>query len=172
MAPISLTAATALPPPSKHPLRDALGATEHWLFGDKGLSFRDLLDIVNPLQHIPGVSQLYRKLTGDEIKPSMELAGGALFGGPIGVALSALGLIAEAGIKQLETPSPATAAGSSTALAEAGNSPSARLLAYRQLTKILAAAPGTAGRRDAGTLAAAYTQLENQRLRGNLHETA
>ncbi len=49
-----------------------------------GLS--DVLDIVNPLQHIPVVNQLYREFTGDQIKPSSKIVGGALFGGPAGAA--------------------------------------------------------------------------------------
>lgn len=46
--------------------------------------FADLLDVINPLQHIPLVSTLYRAVTGDEIQAPMRIAGGALFGGPIG----------------------------------------------------------------------------------------
>jgi hypothetical protein len=183
MPPVSLPPALAAPSPSAHSLREALSTTRHWLFGDKGLSFRDLLDIVNPLQHIPGVSQLYRKLSGDEIKPSMELAGGALFGGPIGVAFAAAGLLFEAGIKKIEASSPAVADHPTPALlalvppggAKHQGSPnalSATLLAYRNLTKALAAAPGTSGRRDAKALVAAYAQLETERLRASLHETA
>lgn len=58
--------------------------------GGDGLSFRDILDIVNPLHHIPIIGSLYRKLTGDTIDPAMRVAGGALFGGPIGAAVSAV----------------------------------------------------------------------------------
>lgn len=46
--------------------------------------FAELLDVINPLQHIPLVSTLYRAVTGDEIRAPMRVAGGALFGGPIG----------------------------------------------------------------------------------------
>src|SRR3546814_5593745 len=53
------------------------------------LTFSDLLDLVNPLQHIPGVAQVYRAVTGDAIKPAVKIVGGALFGGPIGVIASA-----------------------------------------------------------------------------------
>lgn len=45
-----------------------------------GFSFADLLDAVNPLQHIPVVSTLYRAVTGDEIKTPARLLGGGLFG--------------------------------------------------------------------------------------------
>lgn len=57
-------------------------------FGEDGFNFGDILDIVNPLQHIPIVGSIYRKITGDVIAPAMEVAGGALFGGPLGAAIS------------------------------------------------------------------------------------
>jgi hypothetical protein len=57
-------------------------------FGKNGFTFFDFLDIVNPLQHIPVVSTLYRSLTGDEIDPGAKIAGGTLFGGPVGAAIS------------------------------------------------------------------------------------
>ena len=39
-------------------------------------AFADVLDIINPLQHIPVVSTLYRSLTGDTIAPSISPDGG------------------------------------------------------------------------------------------------
>ncbi len=48
--------------------------------------FKDLVDIINPLQHIPLVGVAYRKLTGDDISPTAQFMGGALYGGPIGAA--------------------------------------------------------------------------------------
>ncbi len=57
-------------------------------FGADGFTFLDFLDIINPLQHIPVVSNLYRDLTGDEIDPASRVAGGTLFGGPIGAVVS------------------------------------------------------------------------------------
>jgi len=52
--------------------------------GDLGLadfSFHDLVSIVNPLQHIPIVSTLYRTLTGDTIRPLERIAGDSIYGG-------------------------------------------------------------------------------------------
>lgn len=46
--------------------------------------FKDVLDVINPLQHIPIVSTFYRKATGDTISPMAQFAGGFLFGGPLG----------------------------------------------------------------------------------------
>lgn len=55
---------------------------------DDGFSFDDLLDVVNPLQHIPIVGTLYRALSGDTIKTLPKIAGDALFGGLTGFASS------------------------------------------------------------------------------------
>lgn len=58
------------------------------LFGDDGFTFGDFLDIINPLQHIPIVNTVYRAVTGDKIDPGSRIAGGGLFGGPIGLVAS------------------------------------------------------------------------------------
>lgn len=68
----------------------AAGESEFSLVGDGEFTFWDFLDVINPLQHIPIVNSIYRELTGDTIKPVMKLAGGALFGGPIGLGLATL----------------------------------------------------------------------------------
>jgi hypothetical protein len=47
-------------------------------------TFDDFVDIINPLQHLPLVSILYRELTGDEIKPAMRILGDIGYGGPMG----------------------------------------------------------------------------------------
>lgn len=44
-------------------------------------AFHDLLDIVNPLQHLPVVGTLYRAITGDTIGTVEKIAGDALYGG-------------------------------------------------------------------------------------------
>jgi hypothetical protein len=54
----------------------------------QGFGFRDLLDIINPLQHLPIISSVYRYLTGDQPGAVAQMAGDALYGGPIGVAFS------------------------------------------------------------------------------------
>jgi len=65
-------------------------------FMDKlsNVELSDVIDVINPLQHIPVVSTLYRMVSGDEIGTGARVAGGALYGGPIGVA--AAGLVAAA----------------------------------------------------------------------------
>lgn len=57
-----------------------------------GVTFGDLIDTINPLQHIPLVSEAYRGMTGDRISPQARVAGGALWGGPIGLVASVASL--------------------------------------------------------------------------------
>ena len=64
-------------------------------FGQDGFSFLDFLDIINPLQHIPLVSKIYRKITGDLIDPASKIAGSALYGGPIGAVTSLFDVMIE-----------------------------------------------------------------------------
>lgn len=45
-----------------------------------GISFSDVLDAVNPLQHIPVVSSLYRAATGTTISDGSKVAGDTLYG--------------------------------------------------------------------------------------------
>lgn len=63
---------------------------------DDGFSFDDFLDMINPLQHLPLVSTLYREMTGDQIEPAARIVGGAIYGGPVGAGIS----LAEAVIEQ------------------------------------------------------------------------
>ncbi|MBI3304400.1 MAG: hypothetical protein HYZ72_20235 [Deltaproteobacteria bacterium] len=65
------------------------------LWGDDGFTFGDLLDVVNPLQHIPVVATLYRAFSGDTIAAAPRLLGGALFGGGIGLAVAAANTLLE-----------------------------------------------------------------------------
>lgn len=57
--------------------------------------FGDMLDMVNPLQHIPIVGHIYREITGDQIKPIGQIMGGALFGGIPGAASGIINTIVE-----------------------------------------------------------------------------
>ncbi len=65
------------------------------LFGSDGFNFLDLIDVVNPLQHIPIISSIYRHVTGDELSPISRMAGGFLFGGPAGFAVSVVNAVIE-----------------------------------------------------------------------------
>ena len=54
------------------------------------LSFWDVLDIFNPLQHIPLLSIAYREITGDTLHPTARVLGGGLYGGPAGLLIGAI----------------------------------------------------------------------------------
>lgn len=63
---------------------------------ENAFGFGDLVDMVNPLHHIPLVGYLYRKITGDQIKPIGNIIGGALFAGPLGAASGLVNMVIEA----------------------------------------------------------------------------
>ena len=52
-------------------------------------TFKDVLDTINPLQHLPVISTLYQNITGDVPSSGANVIGGTLIGGPIGL-LSAI----------------------------------------------------------------------------------
>ncbi len=56
--------------------------------GHQGFTFSDILDVINPLQHLPVIGTVYRELTGDTISPAARVAGDALYGGIWGLASS------------------------------------------------------------------------------------
>ena len=78
------------PPPPKRP-----DGKPFSLWGSDGFGFDDLVDVVNPLQHLPVVSVLYRELTGDEIGFAPRLLGGGLYGGVIGAVSSVANILIE-----------------------------------------------------------------------------
>lgn len=55
----------------------------------EGGLFDTVLDTINPLQHLPGVSTAYQAATGDTSSPLSDMAGGFLFGGPVGLMAGA-----------------------------------------------------------------------------------
>ncbi|MEI8394691.1 MAG: hypothetical protein WCF85_08155 [Rhodospirillaceae bacterium] len=62
---------------------------------DSFLTFDDVIDIVNPLQHIPVVDSIYRRVTGDTIRPQGEILGGFLYGGLVGGGLAVASVLFE-----------------------------------------------------------------------------
>ena len=67
------------------------GSDEH------GLTFADFLDVINPLQHLPIISHIYRAITGEKIGLAAKLAGDALYGGPVGLLSSGITAALESG---------------------------------------------------------------------------
>ena len=81
---------------SRPPTSGSGTATEQFQpFGKDGLSFGDVLDVINPLQHIPIVSAFYRRITGDEIGMAPRIIGDGLFGGFIGFIASLANIVVE-----------------------------------------------------------------------------
>ena len=78
-----LAALPPAPPPAQlqTAAKDAKG-------DDDVLTFGDILDTINPLQHIPLVDVLYRHITGDTIRPQGKVLGGFLYGGLVGGAIA------------------------------------------------------------------------------------
>ena len=66
-------------------------AANFW--GEDGFSFGDILDLINPLQHVPVVGTIYRAVTGDEISTGSSILGGGLFGGLIGAGVAVVNAI-------------------------------------------------------------------------------
>ena len=64
-------------------------------FGDNGIDLTDGFDTVNILQHIPIISSIYQNTTGDTIDAAAKLGGGFLYGGTLGLTLSAVDLAVE-----------------------------------------------------------------------------
>jgi hypothetical protein len=82
-------------PPDKDQQKDLRMQNKRWVvdetpgarqlfFGPDGeFGWDDFLDMINPLQHIPGIAQIYRAVTGDESYGAANLLG-ALPLGPLG----------------------------------------------------------------------------------------
>jgi hypothetical protein len=132
--------------------RDAAGEASsiEGAWGADGFTFADLLDLINPLQHIPVVSTIYREVTGDEIAPAAKFIGSTLLGGVPGLAVATLNSvledttgmdIGEMAMAALTAEDGATA---TTSIASAADKPPARLAAAAQmpLTPQNAAATG------------------------------
>ena len=62
---------------------------------DEAFGFGDLVDMVNPLHHLPIVGHVYREVTGDDIKPISRIIGGGVFGGGIGAASGLIDTVVE-----------------------------------------------------------------------------
>jgi len=73
----------------------------HVGYEDDDFGLDDLVDLVNPLQHLPVIGTIYRELTGDAIKPEVQVAGSLGFGLATGSLLvSAVTGIASALVEQ------------------------------------------------------------------------
>ncbi len=57
----------------------------------KEITFDDVIDAVNPLNHLPFISEF----TNEPISPVARMIGGAALGGPLGFAISAINAVFE-----------------------------------------------------------------------------
>jgi len=71
--------------PTPAPAAAATAPTGAHAWEEPEFSFADVLDIINPLQHIPILNRVYRAISGDTIGTAAKIAGGTLFGGPLGL---------------------------------------------------------------------------------------
>jgi hypothetical protein len=95
--------------PDRETQRNLMAAHKRWVvdetpgarqlfFGADGVfGWDDFLDVINPLQHIPIVAQIYRAVTGDEINGAAELIG-SLPLGPLGM-IGTMATIADLAVK-------------------------------------------------------------------------
>ncbi len=90
---MSISPTTAIAPIPDRAKPEATAETS--LFGPAGFSFKALVDTLNPLQHLPVVSTVYRESTGESIGAIPRLLGGGLFGGIVGLIGSAINLVVE-----------------------------------------------------------------------------
>jgi hypothetical protein len=95
MVPVSPAPSASAAPPARAGDEKPFSIFGFQPFGNDGPTFYDMLDIVNPLQHLPIVSYVYREVTGDEIDPMPRVAGGALFGGLYGAIGSLVNMVVD-----------------------------------------------------------------------------
>jgi len=83
MSNVALPIAGPRPAAPPAPAEKAQTGTRAW--DEPEFSFADVIDIINPLQHIPVLNRVYRAISGDTIGTAAKIAGGTLFGGPVGL---------------------------------------------------------------------------------------
>ncbi len=73
---------------------------EHDSFwGSDGFNFGDVLDMVNPLHHLPVVSKYYREHSEDDASEGARLVGGVVFGGLLGGVAGLVTSLANAAVR-------------------------------------------------------------------------
>jgi hypothetical protein len=84
------------------PIKSQTAKHEGFLWDKKEFSFEDVLDLINPLQHIPLISTMYRESTGDTIGAVPRVLGDALYGGgAIGAAVGAAGALVNVAVEAI-----------------------------------------------------------------------
>ncbi|MCK5661985.1 MAG: hypothetical protein KAI17_00795, partial [Thiotrichaceae bacterium] len=68
-------------------------------WGRDGFTFGDVIDMFNPLQHLPVVSTYYREQANDDACEGSRLIGGILFGGLFGGATGVVSSLANSALR-------------------------------------------------------------------------
>jgi hypothetical protein len=131
MSKTELSSPTSAPPGSAFlaaRMADPAGSTESGTasgFLSEGAGgFKSILNVLNPLHHIPVIGSMYRALTGDTISTGERIAGGALYGGPLGLATAVIASAAdEHGAAEANGAKPQMAAMPRSPGEEGGGSP-------------------------------------------------
>ena len=89
------TSSTSGPNKPAAPSPEATSGGHSFLWKGEDFSFDDVLDVINPLQHIPIVGTIYRAVTGDKPGHLSQLLGDTLFGGIAGAASSVVNIAVE-----------------------------------------------------------------------------
>lgn len=72
---------------------------EDFFWGDDGFTFGDLVDMFNPMHHIPVISKYYREQMHDDASEGSRLIGGVLFGGLMGGVAGILTSVANSAVR-------------------------------------------------------------------------
>lgn len=75
------------------------GDKEQPFWGKDGFTFGDVLDMLNPLHHLPVISQVYRENSQDDACEGSKIIGGALFGGLLGGVTGVISSLANSAIR-------------------------------------------------------------------------
>lgn len=76
-------------------IRETPGANELFLGPDGTFGWDDFIDVINPLQHIPVVAQIYRAVTGDQAYALSQFVGAIPFG-PLSAASAVIDTVVRA----------------------------------------------------------------------------
>jgi hypothetical protein len=95
---ISNTQTTVLTP-SQTTLPVSRQAEPEPFWGKDGFNFADIIDMVNPMQHMPVVAKYYREQTQDDASEGSRLVGGVLFGALMGGVTGILTSMANAAVR-------------------------------------------------------------------------
>ncbi len=72
---------------------------EEAFWGNDGFTFGDLVDMFNPMHHMPVISKYYREQTHDDASEGSRLVGGLLFGGLMGGVAGIVTSIANSAVR-------------------------------------------------------------------------